>query len=128
MASDGNYEVGYKKPPVATRFQSGGLGNRKGRGRSNRNLKTDLLAELAERVTLKEGGRSIRMTKQRALVKALVVKGIKGDDRAIGKALELLLRLVGNDDATADPSMLSDEDQAILDAFVRRRGGDDAAS
>lgn len=90
--------------------------------------KTDLLDELAERVTLKEGGRTVRMSKQRALVKALVVKGIKGDDRAIGKALDLLLRLVGSDEATADLSTLSDEDQAILDALIQRRGGDDAAS
>ena len=121
-----DYEVGYKKPPVASRFQPGNWrGNRKGRPRKTRNLKTDFQEEMAERITLKEGNRSIRISKQRALVKALIVKGIKGDERAIGRAFEILLRLVGNEDQASDVPNLSDEDQAILDAFLKRRGPQD---
>lgn len=115
------YEVGYKKPPVASRFQAGNWrGNRKGRPRKSRNLKSDFEDEMAQRITLKEGNVSIRISKQRALVKALVVKGIKGDERAIGRALDLWLRLIGNDDQASEVPALSEEDQAILDAFLKR--------
>lgn len=126
MSGTDDYEVGYGKPPVKTRFQRGESGNPKGRKKGSRNLKTDLMEELAERVTLKEGGRTIRLSKQRAMVKALIVKGIKGDERAIARAFDLLLRLTGSDEHADTAVPLSTEDQAILDAFLsreRERGG-----
>ena len=128
MSGTDDYEVGYGKPPVNTRFQRGESGNPKGRKKSSRNLKTDLLEELAERITLKEGGRTVRLSKQRAMVKALIVKGIKGDERAIAKAFDLLLRLTGSDEHSDTATPLSTEDQAILEAFLQRereRGADD---
>jgi hypothetical protein len=116
----GDYEVGYKKPPVATRFQPGTGGPNKGRRKGSRNLKSDLLEELSERVTLSEGPRKVRISKQRALVKALVVKGIKGDPRSIDLALNLLLRLIGEEDPQAT-APLSEDDQAIVRAFLERQ-------
>lgn len=115
-----DYAVGYGKPPVSTRFQTGSSGNPKGRKKGSRNLKADLTEELAERITLKEGGRTVRLSKQRAMIKALVVKGIKGDERAIAKAFDLLLRLTSPADQTEDVTPLSIEDQAILDDFIQR--------
>ena len=120
MSGRDDYEVGYQKPPVSTQFQTGVGGNRKGRKKGSRNLKADLLEELAERIVLKEGGKPVRLSKQRALVKALIVKGIKGDDRAIGKAFDLLLRLTGSDEQSDSAMPHSSEDQAILDAFLNR--------
>ncbi len=119
-----DYEVGYGKPPLATRFGAGNRGNpgnRKGRVRGTRNLKTDLLDELGETITLTEGARPIKISKQRALVKALVVKGIKGDTRALDSALNLLLRLTGAD-APENTVGLSHADQAILDDLISRKG------
>ncbi len=113
-----DYEVGYGKPPVATRFQPGNAG-RKGRVKGSKNLKTDLTEELQEKITLTEGNRKVRISKQRALIKALVVKGIKGDARAIDSALNLLLRVTGAD-AQEEVAALSDDDQAILDDFLSR--------
>jgi hypothetical protein len=125
--SDKEYEVGYKKPPIEHRFQKGHKGgNRKGRAGGSVNLRTDLQAEMAERITLNENGKAIRLTKQRALVKSLIIKGIKGDDRAAGKALDLLLRLVGMDDPGDTQARFSPEDEAILtDYLARGRKGDD---
>ncbi len=71
-----------------------------------------------------EGARKLRITKQRAMVKALVVKAIKGDPRAIAIALNLLSRLLGDEDPQAT-APLSDEDQAIVQDFLERRGGAD---
>ena len=123
MSSDNKeYEVGYRKPPVSTQFKPGNRGNpgnRKGRVKGSRNLKTDLLEELGERITLTEGQRPVKISKQRALIKALVVKGIKGDARAIETSLNLLLRLTGSD-APEEAAGLSVYDQAILDEFLGR--------
>lgn len=122
--ADQEYEIGYKKPPVTSQFQHGKSGNPKGRKKGLKNLKTDFLEEIGERVTLTEGGKKIRITKQRALVKTLVVKGIKGDQRAIAKAFDLLIRFFGIDEQAEDNAPLPAEDQAILDDFINRRAGD----
>lgn len=120
-----DYEVGYGKPPRKTQFQPGHTGgNRKGRPRGSTNLKNDLRAELAELITLTENGKKIRVSKQRALIKALVVKGIKGDDRAGGKALELKVKLLGDEDVGSEVAPLSSNDRAILAAYLKRKGGD----
>jgi hypothetical protein len=62
-----NYNVGYGKPPRTTRFQRGRSGNPQGRPKDTRKLATDLAAELGERITVREEGRSRRISKQRAL-------------------------------------------------------------
>jgi len=125
MSDSGDgYEIGYKKPPLHTRFQKGSSGNPKGRKKRNRNLKTDLEEELAERIVVTEGGRQVRLSKQRAMLKRLVVKGLNGDSNAIAKVFELALRLVGADEQADETTPLQAEDQAILDAFLARHKGD----
>ncbi len=120
-----DYEVGYKKPPVATRF-GGPKENHRGRGRKSKNLKTELREELAQSIRTTVDGKTVRITKLRALVKALTHAGIKGNDRATSKVLELVLRLFGvEEDAEPQPD-LSAQDQAILDAFLGRKGDGDA--
>lgn len=122
---DKGYEVGYGKPPVHTRFQPGHKGgNRKGRPKGSTNLKTDIQAEFAQLVTLTENGKKIRVTKQRAVIKTLLHNGIKGNDRAGGKALELKLKVVGDEDAEGAVAPLSTNDRAILEAYLKRKGGD----
>ena len=113
--------VGYKMPPVHTRFQPGRSGNPRGRPKGRRNLKHDLEQELAERITVREGDRSVRISKQRAIVKSTVAKAIKGDGPARAKAFELLLRAFGIDDEVAVEDALSPQDEEILAAFVARK-------
>ena len=120
------YEVGYKKPPREHQFQLGHKrGFRGGRSKGSRSLKDDLLDEVAERLNVKENGKDLRLTKQRAMVKAMVVKAIKGDERAAARVFTLLLQLGGNDPRETEAQTLSAEDQAIIDSFVRRNGGSD---
>ena len=119
-----SYPVGYKKPPLPSQFQSGQSGNRKGRPKGRRNLKTDLQDELSERISVREGDRQVRMSKQRALVKSTIARAIKGDPRAQAKAFELLLRAFGIDDEIEKSASLSEQDEAILAAFLARSTGD----
>jgi hypothetical protein len=104
----GRYKIGYDKPPQATRFKRGQSGNLKGRPKGSRNLRTDLAAELDERITVREEGRSVRISKQRALVKSLMAQALKGNVRATSAVLALYARIIteppddGDDDIQAN--------------------------
>lgn len=113
--------VGYKRPPLHSRFKPGHSGNRKGRPKGRRNLKHDLHEEFSERINLREGDRTIRITKQRAVLKSMVARAIKGDVRAQSKIFEQ--RAFGFDDELRSEAVLGADDQAILAAFLARSKG-----
>jgi hypothetical protein len=114
--------VGYKRPPKESQFQPGRSGNPKGRRKEAPNFRTDLLAELREQIPIKENGRSLRISKQRAMIKALVAAAIKGDMRATGALVSFCTKFTGEpiEDAKAAPAA---EDLAILEKFVARENG-----
>ena len=115
-----DYEVGYGKPPKHTRFKPGASGNPKGRPKGTKNLATDLSEELTEKIVVNEGGRQLKISKQRAMIKSLLAKALKGDTRA---ATVLLKLLVDAEEATIKnevAEMLSEDDQAILARFEER--------
>ena len=84
------YEVGYGKPPKATRFKPGQSGNPKGRPKGARGLGKVLDEALAQEVTVTEGGRTTRVTKREALILSLVTRALKGDMRAAAQTLKLM--------------------------------------
>jgi hypothetical protein len=123
--TDESPDVGYKRPPRHTRFQPGQSGNPSGRPKGTRNLGTDLGEELSERIPIREGERHLRVSKQRALLKALVAKALKGDTRAAAMVLQLVERVVTRDaprDGRPDDD-LAEDDRAILERFVERQFG-----
>lgn len=116
-----DYQIGRGKPPTATRFRKGKSGNPTGRPKGARNLKTDLEAELAQRIHVKENEQPLTISKQRALVKTMTAKALKGDTRAATIVLNMVAKLFDQTppaDATPD---LGTEDRAILDDFLRRQ-------
>lgn len=122
--TSGEETVGYKRPPIATRFKPGQSGNPKGRPKGRQNLKLDLQAELSETILIREGERQIRITKQRAMVKSTVARAIKGDARAQAKAFELLLRAFGIDDEIHNETVAAPDDLEILKGFLDRNKGE----
>jgi hypothetical protein len=115
------YTVGYGRPPLHTRFQPGQSGNRPGRPKGARNLATELKAVLAEVVLVREGERSRKVPKLRALVTALVNRGLKGDQRAAATLITTLLRLEGVLAAAEEPeAALAAEDTRILERALAR--------
>ncbi|MCV2880372.1 DUF5681 domain-containing protein [Sedimentimonas flavescens] len=80
---DDDYEVGYRKPPKHSRFQKGRSGNANGRPKGAKGFGASLTRELEEMVTVREGGRQIKMSKAKALAKRLVAKALAGDLSAI---------------------------------------------
>ena len=113
------YEVGYRKPPKTTRFQAGKSGNPKGRPKGSTNLATDLSAELSEQITVREGGQTRRVTKQRALVKSLTAQALKGDVRATTALLALYARVM-SEPAAAEINPVEEDELLILRRFGPR--------
>ena len=111
------YEVGYRRPPKATRFKAGQSGNPKGRPRGSPNLATDLSAELGEQITIREGGQARQISKQRALLKSLMAKALQGDVRATTALLALYARSIP--ESPEDESAAVEEDELLI---LRRFG------
>ena len=113
--------IGYKRPPVKSRWKKGQSGNPSGRKPGALNLRTDLVAELKEVIQINEGGSARRITKQRALLKSLAARGIQGDARAANLIFNLIIRLIEGDAAPQDESTpVSAQDEAVLAAYVKR--------
>lgn len=115
-------DVGYRKPPKASRFKPGQSGNPKGRPKRQKTVPDLLTEELAMRVTLTENGQTTRISKKKLLIRRLVNSAIKGDNRAASLLIGLLQ--VSNDaprpDTAATPEELDAEDRALLEGFLER--------
>ena len=116
-----DYEVGYRKPPKATRFKKGLSGNPAGRVKSVRNLKTELGEELAEVIQIREQGKTKKITKERALIKAQMAKAAQGDTKAASLIIDMVFKLFHPGVVPESPPPLSEEDRAIIDGHFQRR-------
>ncbi len=84
------YEVGYGKPPVATRFKKGVSGNPRGRPKGSRGFNALLMEAMREKVIVTESGRRRAVSKLEVTFKQLVNKAAGGDPRATKLMLELV--------------------------------------
>lgn len=121
MSEQEEEKVGYRKPPTKTRFKAGQSGNPNGRPKGSVNLKTDLRSELSEKIRIREGERSLKVSKQRAMLKALVAKALKGDARAANVVLTLVGRLFEPEVVAEQMPALTADDEGILERFLARR-------
>jgi Family of unknown function (DUF5681) len=119
--SEANERVGYRRPPMTTRFRPGQSGNPRGRPKGARNLSTVIAAALSERVAINENGRRRRITKLEAAVKQLVNRAASGEARAT----QLLLALVQANEARPaqqDGNRVGDSDAIVMAELMRRLG------
>jgi len=73
--------IGYKRPPVHSRFKPGQSGNPSGRQKGSKNLTTLFTQILNEKVSVREGAEVRKVTKAEAILRGLVVGALKGDAR-----------------------------------------------
>jgi Family of unknown function (DUF5681) len=99
-AAKRKYRVGYKCPPLHTRFKPGQSGNPKGRPAGRPNAKTTVERVMNERVTVREGEKTRHMTKFEAMLQTQALKGMKGDGRSAGMVINVMTRtgLLGDPD------------------------------
>jgi hypothetical protein len=90
--------VGYKRPPVHSRFKPGQSGNPSGRAKGSQNLKTLFHKILKEQVSLREGVDVRKVTKAEAIMRSLVVAALKGDTRSMTTLFRLAEQIGQFDD------------------------------
>lgn len=118
MSSDKDYPIGYKKPPVHTRFKKGQSGNPKGRPKGVLNMATTLNKALAEKMTVVENGHRKQVTKLHAAIVGMINRAVKGDPKAMQQMLSLSA-LVGEVPAGQGPN-LSETDTAVMASLMQR--------
>jgi hypothetical protein len=111
--------VGNKCPPKHSQFKKGVSGNPAGRPKGALGLKTLLAAELKSTIKIQEAGKTKTVTKQQAMVKQVVGKALKGDDKAFGRLIPLMLALGAEEMADAGHA-LTDQQKEILERNARR--------
>ena len=125
----GDYDVGYGKPPVHSRFKPGQSGNSKGRPKGVRNFKTDVQTTLKASVRVTRGGKPRNVSTQEAALLRLREKALGGDARALDRLLALA-QVYNNEELTVAAS-LSADDAMVLEIFKARcaeRGSRNARS
>jgi hypothetical protein len=120
-----DYKVGYKKPPLHTRFKKGQSGNPRGRPRGARNFSSVLNEALNQRVVVTENGRRRKISKRELGIRQLVDKFAMAEMQATRMLLGLMLereRLV----AAASPAerrSFGAADQKVIDNLLKRLRG-----
>ena len=77
------YEVGYGKPPVSTRFKKGERHNSRGRPKRKKALTEIFKKVIDEKVTVAAGDASERITKAQAVLRVNVQEALKGGKSAM---------------------------------------------
>ncbi len=119
--SEGDYEVGYGKPPRETRFAKGQSGNPRGRPSGAKNLKTLLSEALNEMVVVTENGGRRKVTKRRAIITQLVNRSATADFRAIKILLDIVRDIERQTESTTpEISDFSEADEKVLEQIKAR--------
>ena len=114
------YEVGYRRPPESGRFKKGKSGNPKGRPKGSTNFLTILEQELGQTVVVNENGQKRKITRMQAMVKRIVAGALQGDLKALMTLFEILRR-AGKFEESDVETLLPDNYQRVLDAYVTQR-------
>lgn len=122
---EGEYDVGYCKPPVHSQFppgQSGCPGGRPKRKPPETDLARLVAEELQKEIEIQEGGKSKKVSKAAVMVTRFVNEAIKGDR----KAAEMVFKLMASADTSAGHDA-GDLSPAMIASFLTRHGGGEAS-
>jgi len=119
MNDDGakDCEIGYGRPPKATRFAPGNSGNPRGRPKGSRSVGAILKGIMTQKVTVTEGGRMRRVSRLEVMLLRLANDAARGDARVTKLLLELNDRYGQPAEGGVQSSELSSDDREILAAY-----------
>lgn len=110
--AEGNYEVGYGKPPKSGQFQKGTSGNAGGQ-RKRRESNKEIVERLLDRVVpFKQDGETLRLAVREIMFTKLVEKATNGCPKAQKQVFEIL-----KDDSQTTPKV----DESALGVIALRQ-------
>jgi hypothetical protein len=121
--NDDSYEIGYGKPPRASRFAPGESGNPKGRPKGSKNLATVVLRESRQRVRVNGPQGSRTVTKLEAAVMQIGNKAAQGELRAARELFNLVQRSEVELGSAANGPSFQEADERVLQNLLRRFDG-----
>jgi uncharacterized protein DUF5681 len=121
--NEGDYQVGYGKPPLHTRFKQGRSGNPRGRSRDEKNLSTLLNEALNEPVVVTENSGLKRISKRQAAFKQLVNEAAKGNWRALKLLVDILQDIERRAEPQTQESSFSLADEKVIAQWKARLQG-----
>jgi len=124
---ESGYQVGYKKPPLHTRFRKGQSGNPRGRPRGAKNFSTLLTEALNEPVVVTEDGKRRKISKRELGLKRLANKFAMAEAQATKILLGLMLereRLAAAAAPAERPSFGAADEQVIANLLKMLRGSE----
>ena len=116
-------EVGYGRPPRARQFKPGQSGNPKGRRKGAKNESTMLRELLHRKITIRESGKSRKVTIFEAILTRFAEDSLKGNVRSAAFLLNRYGAMVSGEVGQPD---LSEDDRTVFEAFVRKLQSDPA--
>ncbi|MBZ9873179.1 DUF5681 domain-containing protein [Mesorhizobium sp. BR1-1-9] len=93
------YDVGYGKPPVNSRFEKGRSGNPNGRPKGKKNVNTMLRDAFFAPIQIQQNGKTTAVTALEAIILKLRNNAIGGDYRSAVQALQLAARSVEQEES-----------------------------
>ena len=121
-SSDAAYAIGYGRPPVHSRFKPGQSGNRKGRPKRHRNVRTVVEEALNQKVKLKEGDKTRSVTKLEAVVQTIVNGALQRDPKAQVSLMALVrsVGMMGEAPEVSNSEPFTADDGALIADYFRR--------
>ena len=104
-----DYDVGYGKPPKASRFAKGRSGNPKGRPKASRNARTIITEAVFKMRDVTVDGKKVRMSQFEIGFQQIMKKFMTGDPKAAALLINLLAKV---DELGGGPSV--SEGHAVL--------------
>jgi hypothetical protein len=115
-------EVGYRRPPKATRFKGGKSGNPRGRPKGSRDIGNVLLDVTRQKIAVTENGRTRRMPALEVMLRRLTNEAVQNDQGALKLIFTLMERYAGLTETTIAPNRneVLAEDQEILERYLEK--------
>jgi hypothetical protein len=123
MAAKKDYRIGYKRPPLATRFKPGQSGNPAGRPKGRKNMKTAVNEIVNGEVDVTVGGKRRCMTLLEALLYRIFNSAVAGDLKTIPHALNLARMYDDDDGAGAGDENTEAQKRELVRQLLASCGG-----
>ena len=109
-------KIGYRNPPVATRFKKGQSGNPKGRKKGSRSIASMVQAALGETVVVNIGGKRKTVSKLEAAFIQQSNKAAAGDPKAVKLMLDIMVGAEARDGVKDGGETVTAEDRRVRNA------------